>query len=630
MFDAATRPPQMHARHPIQSTWDWLSLASPRTENEGMPVTTPDFDAELHVETTTIMFADVVESVRLMQQDELTAVKRVRELLRQIATDIVPLHSGIVLERRGDGLLIKFADGKSAAACALDIHRVADAASQRVEDSAIIALRVGLHTGDVLADTVAIYGQGINLASRVTAIAGPGETVLSATTHDLLVDSLDGDIEDLGECYFKHVDSHVRIFRLHRAQGETQTRLTKLKESELRPTIAILPFHTDILGRDQHVLGEVIADGLIAEISRCPDLRVISRLSSSLLRDRAISAARTGQLFGAKYLLNGRCNIVGSQLVMHVELEHSISSALVWTERIVVDKDDILQPASEAIARVSSAVVAQIGTHVQNESAHRPLPNLDSSALLFGAIGLTHRTSLHDFNRPRLLLEQLVERHSRAAAPRAWLAHWYVLRSVQGRTEDAQRDAAIAIGETNRALDAHPQNSLALATQGWVYCHLLKDLDRAEINYRAALSFNPSDAFAWIYLGALHAFRGEGADAEAACAQAVLCSPMDPRQHFFEAISATAAFTNERYDVAISKAHKALQGDRYHASSLRVLAMSLAMDGRVDEGRSVAAELLRIEPSLTIERYLSRTPSAAYEVGRRCATALRAVGIPER
>ena len=361
MSAVALQPEQVDLRHPIQSGWDQLFLYTRTKEIVGTPVPTPDFEDDLHVETTTIMFADVVESVRLMQHDELKAVRRVRQLLRQIALEVAPKHAGTVLERRGDGLLIKFDDGKSAAACALDIHRVANLASEGADSSEIIALRVGLHTGEVLTDDVAIYGQGINLASRVTAIAGPGETVLSAVTRDLLVDSLDGDIEDLGECYFKHVDSHLRIFRLHRSQGETPSKIAKLEESELRPTIAILPFRAGSSERDHYVSSEVISEGLIAEISRCPDLRVVSRLSSSLLRGREITPARTGQLFGAKYLLNGRCDAVGNQLVINVELQHSMSAAIIWSERIVVDKHDILQPASEAISRVSLAVVEKIG-----------------------------------------------------------------------------------------------------------------------------------------------------------------------------------------------------------------------------------------------------------------------------
>ena len=101
-------------------------------------------------------------------------------------------------------------------------------------------------------------------------------------------------------------------------------------------------------------------------------------------------------------------------------------------------------------------------------------------------------------------------------------------------------------------------------------------------------------------------------------------------RHFFLSISATAAFTNHDYDRAVDLARASRRHDRYHASTVRVLAMALALSGRIDQAREVASELLQVEPTLTEERYLARTPSAGFEVGARCAEGLRLAGVPAR
>jgi len=597
----------------------------------GVPLAEVDrFDeAELRVESTTIMFADVVESVRLIEQDEARNVVRIRNLLRILTSDIQSRYGGRVLERRGDGLLVRFEHPHDACSCAVHFHDVAVQASVGFDMAAVLALRVGLHSGPVYSDGAAVYGSAINLAARIAAMAGPGETVASAATRDQLVGGLDGDLEDLGECYFKHVDSHLRMFRVHRAQNKSGSCLPERPESVLRPTLIVSPPSFDEDLRQGSIIGEVLADGLISAIGMCRDIRVISRLSSTNFRQDLQAARAEFVATGASYC--ARTRLVGSieQLVLVVELIYLSSGAVVWSGSYRMSVADLLGEAQEVVTEIAGSIAARIGVHTRIVSACRPLSNLDSSELMYGAIALTHRTSLNDFDRPRALLEQVIERHSRVAAPRAWLAHWYVLRAVQGLSDNAKRDAEIALSATRRALDCDPRNSLALATQGFAYCHLAKDLDQAEKSYRAALSINPSDAFAWIYLAALHAFRSEGQLAEDAAAEAIRCSPIDPRRHFFDAIAATAAFTNFRYEAAITSARRSLLGDRYHASTLRTLAMSLAQLGRVEEGRIVANELLTVEPTLSIRSYLRRTPSADFEVGARCAASLRLVGIPE-
>ena len=458
----------------------------------GARLAAPHFDDELQTETATIMFADVVESVRLIEQNEVGNVVRIRSLLKHLAQETVPAHQGAVLERRGDGLLIKFADARHAAACALALHSQAALVNDGRDASDTIALRVGVHCAEVIVDDGAIYGRGINVAARVTTLAGPGETVLSDTVRDRLTDSLDGELRDLGECFLKNVAEPVRAYRLFAVTEAIAPRplLPVLPAGvdtapEQRATLAVLPLSRD---RIDPALGgaDVFIDQLTSALSQSPALLVISRLSTHAFRGRDFEPTAAGAKLAANYVLGGRCEESDGELRLHLELVHCASGQPVWERAFVCPKGDVLSTDSDVVASAVSEVMAAL-TQTELTIAHgRPLPNLAAHTLYLSAVTLLHRFSRTDFDRARLMLEALRDRAPRNAAPAAWLARWHVFRIVQGWSSDVRRDGAQASDFAKRALDHDPRSSLALAMAGSVEAGVNRSLNalRTELTRR--------------------------------------------------------------------------------------------------------------------------------------------------
>jgi hypothetical protein len=152
---------------------------------------------------------------------------------------------------------------------------------------------------------------------------------------------------------------------------------------------------------------------------------------------------------------------------------------VVWTDRISGDIGDLLRPESELAHRIAQAVHVSVFDAEVEHILTQPLPTLESYSLLLGSIRMMHRSSKEEFMQTRRLLEELINRHNRIAAPRAWLGNWFILRVTRGWSEDRAREAAEALSATHAALDRDPSDALALATEGFVYCHLLKDLETA-------------------------------------------------------------------------------------------------------------------------------------------------------
>ena len=619
-------------KNPTYFAQQSLSSAAEDKYQTGAIVGAPSFDAELHIETTTIMFADVVESVRLIEQNETENVLRIRSLLKLLAQDIVPKHHGTVLERRGDGLLIKFPDARCAASGALALHLATSSINQNVAALDAIALRIGIHSAEVIADGSAFYGQGINLAARVTTIAGPGETVVSAAVRDELTHRIDGDLRDLGECFLKNVSEPIRAYQLRPTVAvESTETLPALPAMDLAAhctVLAVLPLTASCVGSHAICCADVFVDQVLTVLSQCPVLRVISRLSTNAFRGRQFARQAAGACVSAHYVVGGTYEDDGAALTLRLQLIHCASNGIVWEHATRVSHVDVLNSDSDVVCGVASEVLAAL-THTELTIAHgRPLPNLAAHTLYLSAVTFLHRFSRNEFDRARQMLDTLRERAPRNSAPAAWLARWHVFRIVQGWSTDVQRDGAQASDYAKRALDHDPRSSLALAMAGSVEAGVNRNMSAARGYYDKALACNPNEPLAWLLKGVAHGFMGEASEALRSSETSLQLSPLDPLRFYYDSLSSAAAMGAEDYARAIILAQRAIRSNRMHGSAYRTLAIAQMMLGDVAKASETVSQLLSVEPSSTVAQFRARS-AVQSERNAQFATALAAAGLPE-
>ncbi|MCX7892850.1 MAG: adenylate/guanylate cyclase domain-containing protein [Burkholderiales bacterium] len=594
-----------------------------------MRVATPDQEPRLARAVRAVLVIDLVESVRLYEADQEDTARRWRRLVDRVERDVLPSRGGRLVKSLGDGLMLEFAHAQPAVSAAFAIQHACGGLNEGVPPERRMLLRAGVHAGELIADDLDVYGHSVNLAARLTTLAGPGEIVVSAEVRDGLTPILDADIEDLGECYLKHVQQPVRAYRVGPPGEQPIIEPGGATAAELRPTIAVVPLTARSVEPEHRLLGEVLADEIISALSRAAELNVISRLSTTAFRDREAPPAEVAAHLGANYILSGSYRTAGDQCVVVAELADAANGRVLWGHSLKGSVRGIV--AGED--RLIDQIVSQCGTAVVAREVSRalslPLPTLESYTLLIGAVTAMHRLSLREFERARGMLETLVDRARRQPVPHAWLAKWHVLRVQQGWTDDPAREAQRALDCTRRALDADPEHPLALTIDGMVHTHLVKRHDLAAERYDQALRANPNESLAWLLKGILHAFRGEGRAAVQGTERALRLSPLDPLRYFYDSLAATAALSAERWERAIALAQRSLRHNRTHTSTLRAMAIAQVRAGRLDDARATVAELMRLEPSLTVTRYRERNPSAGYETGKLWAEALRQAGVPE-
>lgn len=575
-----------------------------------------------------VLLTDIVGSVGLIEQDELGVISHWLNFVERVKRDILPPNNGRLVKGLGDGMLLDFADVRSAVSAALAIqHESRRANAGRPADRQIM-LRTGMEVSDVIVEDNDVFGRGVNLAARLMSLAGPGEIVVSQHVRDGLTPSLDAEIEDLGDCYVRGIPEPVRAYRVG-PPGPRPRVGSALSFDEMAPSIAVVPFKSRNVCNDHGVVGEVLAEEIIRRLSHSSDLKLLSRLSTTAFSGRNASLDEIGSHLGADYVLSGAYRAGDRRFKLDVELAEVKSGRILWVESLEDRLAAIVSGEQELIGRLIAGVGTAVTRRELQRSRTQPLPTLKAYTLLMGAVSLMHRLSLPDFEEAHRLLQALIDRGVRHPLPVAWLGNWYVLRVQQGWSEDPQRDTYLASECTKRALDMDPDNSLALAVNGFVHVNLLKKFDVAEDSYERALATNPSNAFAWLLKGTLHAFKSEGEQAVEHTERALALSPLDPHRYFYDSLAATAAAAAGKYERALELAQRSLKANRKHTSTLRTMTFAQWQLGQHDEARKTVQELLRLQPTMTVSGWLKSSPAAPYNLGRQAAEVFRRVGVPE-
>lgn len=577
-----------------------------------------------------IVVADMVGSVALFDRDEAGTARRWTRLVNDIETRVLPATGGRLVKSTGDGFILEFGDVSSAMRCSAEIHRAFAAASAGTAPELAMAARVGVHVADVYASALDIFGRGVNLAARLGSLGRPGETIVSAELRDRLVPGLDCDVEDIGASFFKHAAEPVCAFRVV-GDGTPEPRwLGADPQLALQSAIAVVPFEARLVDPAFDAAGEMLADSIIAKLSGCSRLRVISRLSTSKLRGRSLGTRSVGSVLGADFTLGGSYRMAGTQILLIAELAATTDAEVLWVREYRCSIHDLLVPDAEIVARIAAEVADAIAARSVRRARTAPLPTLESFALLLAGTAMMHRSSPEEFRRSREILEALVDRHPRAPEPRAWLAKWYVLRVTRGLAEAGSMETGRALEQTRRALDAEPDCSLALAIEGFVHIHMSRDLDLAERRIDDSISVNPNEALGWLFRSVTLGFKGEGPVSLAAAETALRLSPIDPMHHYFDALASAAAIRAGDFARASSLAVRALRINRNHLPTLRCLAIAQVETGNPEEARKSVGRILELDPQFTIARYLARAPTGTEAKLAMYTQALREAGVPER
>ena len=571
-----------------------------------------------------MMVVDLAGQDAAEQAEDSALAQRLEQWAGQANRRLFSFHKGRIVKRVGSGLMMEFADSRSCLQAAFALGQATDDASARASAQPL-KLRCAAHLAKYGADEPT--ERDAQMVADLARRAEPGEVLLTAELRDQLADGLDADFEDLGDRRPRPSARHVRLFRAHSAQAEAAGGAI-VTHRDLRPGLAVIPFKGGFEDSRHRMIGDLIADGVIARLSHSLGIRVIARQSTTVLRDYA-DLGEIERHLGASFVLSGSYSFSGKSLVVRAQLADARTHALLWSGQLKQATSDLLVEDSVVLHELARDVAQALGKAQVRRALARPLPRLDSSYLMLAGISMTHSYAAKTFARGRDVLGELAARHPELALPHAWLGMWHALNVVKGSSGDAATETRLAREQTRRALDAEPENAMALAVEGYIQCQLMGDPGKARHFLNAAIEANPSEPMAWLFKSLASVMWGLGSAAVTEAYIARALSPVDPLRYFFDLLTGTALWADSQHEHAIASARRSLRANRNHVPTLRLLAIAQAESGQLKDAKETMQQLLAEAPKMTVASYLG-IGSDDSPMRQRAARALRKAGLPER
>ena len=333
-----------------------------------------------------------------MGANEEGTLARLKALRRELADPKIKEHRGRIVKTTGDGLLIEFASVVDAVRCAVEVQRDMAARNTDVQPDGRIEFRMGINLGDIIKDGRDIYGDGVNVAARLEALAEPGGICVSRVVRDQVRDKLAFSFEDIGEQQVKNIARPIRVHRivLGEKPGRSEPATSAVANSPLalpdKPSIAVLPFQNMSGDAEQEYFADGMVEDIITALSRIRWLFVIARNSSFTYKGRAIDVKQVGRELGVRYVLEGSVRKAGTRVRITAQLIDATTGTHLWADRF----DGSLENIFELQDKVASSVAGVIEPTLQVAEIHRlaDRPTNDMTAYDLYLHALSHRLHL--------------------------------------------------------------------------------------------------------------------------------------------------------------------------------------------------------------------------------------------
>ena len=577
-----------------------------------------------------ILAADIAGYSALMGADEVCTVRNLKAH-QAVILPMIGCHGGRIIDTAGDGILAEFSSVVNAVECALAIQRTMEQRNAEVEEGSRMRYRIGINLGDVIHDQSRIFGDGVNIAARLESIADPGGICISSDVYRQVHRKLPLQFIDLGEQQLKNIAQAVRVYRIEpqvSANGAPQAKPPLALPD--KPSIAVLPF-TNLSGDPkEEYFSDGITEDIITELSRFSELFVIARNSSFQYKGKSPDIRQVGRELGVRYVLEGSIRRAGDRVRITGQLIDAATGAHRWAERYDRELEDVFGVQDE----VARTIVTVLAAHVNKAEAERVLLKPPSAWQVYDhyiSASAAYATFLSSMKvdqlyQTRKLLEKATSIDPNYARAYALLAETHLAAWVNPWDQDHLNpkclDHAHALASKSVQLDHNlPQ---AHAELGVVL--IFKHQHQASIDeFKKAFQLNPNYTN-WWYAGIV-AYAG---DPESAIHIAKAHMRLDP---FYPAWALTcigaAHYMLKQYAEALPYLRECVSRAPNFRSGHVWSSAIYAQLGQLAEARAAAAEILRIDPTYTIQKTAKLAVFKDPVQAEHYLDGLRKAGLPE-
>ena len=614
-----------------------------------------------------ILVYDVVGYSRLAGVDEERTLARLRTLRSDLIDPVISVHRGRVVKRTGDGSIIEFRSVVDAVRCAIEVQTGMIERNAGVPLEKRIEFRVGVHVGDVVEESDGdLMGDGVNIAARLEGVCGPGGICLSEDAYRQVKGRPDVAASDLGPTQLKNIVEPIRIYALDigkRAASQSEKAAAPIlaKKNSLRAALAVgaaafcviaaasvwlvqnlhqpapadpghlsmvvLPFANLSGDPNQDYFADGITENLTTDLSRIRKSFVIAPRTALTYRGKSVDAKEVGKELGVRYVVEGSVQRDQNRVRVNAQLIDAASGAHLWAERFEEDIADLFKLQDQVVARLGNTLGFELVRAEASKSARSTNPDaidltMRGWAVLWQGIqqrSMTEKQAIYYAARP--LFEQALAIDPNYADALAGDAMTYMVDYLYGWSPAGTDYDGKVIGQADRAIALAPDDVRGYYPKS-VYLRMSNRAKEAVQVAGDGLAVNPNSNQLYGARSAAEVALGRFEQAKSDAQESIRLSPRDPQVGLRYVTLGDAEVGLGHLDAAIEDYEKAIDVG-YHNRVVN-MAGAYALQGKMDEAKSVLAEALRANPKLTVKMLTDR-----FAIPPALAEGLRKAGLRE-
>jgi adenylate cyclase len=546
---------------------------------------------------------------RLFPGEEKENFAGLRAFLTDVIDPLIPEFEGKIFKHTGDLVLIEFDSVVEATRCAAALRDSVTRQNQILPNEQRLGIRIGVNLGDIIAEHGDVFGDGVNIAARLEALAEPGSIFISEMAYHHVADRLDYDFEDLGPQSLKNIRRPIRVYRMG---AEIKDEPEDLDDAEPAPAagpagfddrraIAVLPFANFSGDPEQEFFADGITEDIITMLAGWRAFPVIARNSTFNYKGQTVDIKKVGEELGVRYVVEGSVRKSGRRVRVTVQLIRADTNHHIMAERYDRDLTDLFELQDEITHAIAGAIEPEILKFERERIAERPPSSEDAYELYQRGMFHHYRHTKADnidaqgYFRRALAVDpqypQAMAALSLALCNAAYLA-W---------AEDPEANYAESYELGDRAVILDPRYPAARFALALV-CAWTGRAERSMKEYQEAVSLNPSYAAAHVMLGHRLAYAGKPEEALPLIEKGIRLSPSDPRLFMWLPALACAHYQLRQYEQAVEAGRRSWALNRNWPLGLTHAVAGLAQLGRIEEAKIALSELERLDAKLSFIR----------------------------
>ena len=499
-----------------------------------------------------VLAADMAGYSRLMGVDEAGTLARLRTHRIELIDPAIAKNNGRIIKTTGDGMLVEFQSVADAVRCAVEVQVRMKRRNSDVPKDGRIEFRIGINLGDIIFDEGDIFGDGVNIASRIEQLAEVGGICITDAVASQVAERLDLALDDLGEKALKNISRPIHVYRVVLGDsleaGGSGLGRSGANQSVTKPSIAVLPFANMSGEPEQEFFVDGLTEDIITELSRHHELFVISRNSSFVYKNKAGNLREVAEKLGAQYLVEGSVRKSGDRLRVTVQLIDTATDAHIWAEKFDRKLDDIFAIQDEVTAAIAATLPGRVEAAQRDRLARKPPSNMVAYECVLTAKVLHHRSTIVDNTQAQKLIDRAVDLDPEYAHAHAWRA--CILGQAWSYGWCADKDATWneVVGELDKALSLDDNDADVHRILAAVKINT-NALTMARYHQERALALNPNYDLVVVQQGELLTWLGNPQEGTEWIRKAMRLNPHHPER--FWSHLGKAHFSARQYPEAI-------------------------------------------------------------------------------